>query len=472
MTRPPIVTIMGHVDHGKTSLLDYIRKTKVVDKEHGGITQHIGAYEIENPKITFIDTPGHAAFRDMRARGGKVADIVILVVAANDGVKPQTVESIEHIKAASVPFIVAINKIDMEGADVEKVKQELMEYDVIPDDKGGDIVTVSISAVQGTGVEQLLEMISLVAEMQELKAEPEATLEAVVIESELDKRRGPVVSLVVKNGSLKVGDTIHAEKIEAKVKALYNYLGESVQSAGPSRAVQILGFGEVPPVGAQVHSGSAKDLPVKQETIQDLTGGTVVRALDEKHLAVIIKSDVAGSVEAIRQAVPKDIVIIYEGVGGISEADVLLAKTTGAQVMGFNVMAPKSVLKLAEIEDVALKVFNVIYELLDYMEDQKQRLIDPLYGIIITAEAEVAAVFKINKMRIAGCKAVKGILLKDDLVLVMRNEQVIKRVKIKTLQHGKDEVGKVNEGEEFGIVFTPFVDFMMGDRVLAYKNRE
>lgn len=453
----------GHVDHGKTSLLDYIRQTKVVEKEHGGITQHIGAYQIDEPRITFIDTPGHAAFRDMRARGGKVADIVILVVAANDGVKPQTVESIEHIKEAGVPFIVAINKIDLEGADVDKVKQELIEHEVVPDDKGGEVVTVPISAVQGTGVEQLLEMISLVAEMHDLSSDPEGALEAVVIESELDKRRGPVASVVVKQGTLKTGDLMHAEVIEGKVKALFNYLGQPIDSVGPSGAAQVLGFNEVPPVGAQVHLGLPSELPVTQET------GGVSQVPDEKHLPVIIKTDVAGSAEAIRQEVPNDVVVVSEGVGEISEADILLAKTTGAQVAGFNVKAPKSVLKLAETEDVKVKSFKVIYNLLDYLEDQKQRLIDPLYGIVVTGEAEVAAEFKINKVRVAGCKLVKGQLLKDDSVLVMRNEEVIKKVKVKTLQQGKDEVNKVGEGEEFGIVFTPYVDFQVGDKVLAYK---
>jgi translation initiation factor IF-2 len=462
--RPPIVTIMGHVDHGKTTLLDFIRKTKVAEKEHGGITQHIGAYQIENPRITFVDTPGHAAFSQMRARGGKVADLVVLVIAANEGIKPQTRECFEHIREAEVPFLVAINKIDLDGADVEMVKLQLTTEGYPPEDKGGKLVVVPISALSGAGVENLLEMIVLMAELEDLMVSSNDSLEAVVIESKLDKYKGPLASVVVQRGKILLGQDVHAETISGRVKALFDYLGKSVERAEPGDPVQILGFSSVLPVGALVHSGMASDLPVV------VGGGGIKRPLsDNDHLGVVLKSDVAGSAEAIRGALPEGVVLMAEAVGNVSEADVLLAKTTGALVVGFNVTAGKSVVNLAGTEGVKIKLFKVIYDLLEFLRDEQQRLIDPLYGVEIFGKAVIQAEFKIKKNKIAGAKLTEGEIKKDDWLMLIRDGKVLKKVKIKTLQQGKLEVDKVSKGGEFGVVFTPFVDFQAGDEMVSYK---
>ena len=424
-TRPPIVTIMGHVDHGKTSLLDYIRKTKVQAKEPGGITQHIGAYQIDNPQITFIDTPGHAAFESMRARGGKVADLVILVIAANEGFKPQTEESLQHIRDAQVPFLVAINKIDLPDANMVLVKSQLAEAGYPTEDQGGKIISIPVSAVTGQGVDQLLEMTALLAETLELKGDPQATLEAIVIESELDNSKGPVANLVIKNGSLKLKELIHAETINCKIKAMYNYLGKPVSQAGPSDPVQILGFSEVPPVGAQVHSGPASDLPaaVKPALPAIIPTFNMGSLPSEKILHAVVKSDVIGSGEAIKYSLPDGVVILFQDVGDISENEVMLAKTSGAQVIGFHVNIPKTVKELAETEEVKVKTFNIIYELLDYLKDERQRLIDPLYGLVVKSKAEILAEFKINKQRVVGGKVIEGELTKEDNLLILRNNQ-------------------------------------------------
>ncbi len=464
--RPPIVTIMGHVDHGKTSLLDYIRKTKVTEKESGGITQHINAYQIDNPAITFVDTPGHAAFEKMRARGGQVADLVVLVIAANEGIKPQTEESLQHINQAQVPFLVAINKMDLPGADAQQVKSQLVERGHPTEDQGGKVIAVPVSAVTGQGVDELLQMIALLAETLELKGDPQATLEAVVIESELDNRRGAIANLIVRNGSLKIGQAIHAETITGKIKAMFDYQGRPIKEAGPSQPVQILGFTEVPPVGAQVHSGLPTDLPIVQPS--GLPAVPPPTLNQEQKLPIIVKADVAGSSEAIINSLPKGIQLLAEGVGDISENDILLAKTSGAQVIGFHVSVPKSVTKLAETEEVTVKTFKIIYELFEYLADQYQRLIDPLYGIEVKAKAEILAEFKINKDRIAGGKVAEGELSKDHQVLLLRNGQLVKKTKIKSLRQGKEEVNKVASGAEFGAVFSPYVDFHVGDDIISY----
>lgn len=466
-TRPPIVTIMGHVDHGKTSLLDYIRKTKVTDKEHGGITQHIGAYQIEDPKITFIDTPGHAAFSKMRARGGQTADIVVLVIAANEGFKPQTEESLQHINDAQVPFLVAINKIDLPEANVDMVKQLLSDHGHPTEDNGGQIIAVPVSATTGEGVDKLLESISLLAEMQELKADPKADLEAVIIESKLDKGKGPVANLVIRNGSLKVGEKMHAETIGGKIKALFDDHGNSIKEALPSQPVQVLGFSEVPPVGAQVHTGSPTDLPVVAE--HNLPATFPQNLPKKKTLTVIIKADVAGSNEAIKHSLPDGITLINDGVGNMSDADIFLAKTTGAQVVGFNVQIPKSVAKLADAEKVTAVKFNVIYELLEYLSDQYKRLVDPLYGLEVEGKAEILAEFKIKKDRIAGAKMISGELTKEQNLQILRGEHVVGKAKAKSLRQEKQEVNKISQGTEFGALFSPYIDFKIGDIIIAYK---
>jgi translation initiation factor IF-2 len=469
--KPPVVTIMGHVDHGKTTLLDYIRHSRLAAKEVGEITQAIGAYQIEfqGKKVTFIDTPGHAVFTQMRARGAKVADIVILVVAANDGVMPQTKESIRIIKEAGVPFIVAINKIDLPEASVDKVKGQLAENEVFVEGYGGDVVTVPISAKTGQGVDQLLEMIELTAEMATLQADPQASLEAIVIESKLDKFCGPVATLVVQSGTLKRGEEIRAGKVAGKVRMLKDEFGKAVKEALPADPALVLGFSELPPVGEVVVSAKETPEVVEEEKKAALT--PEIRAEEGKKLKIILKADVAGSLEAILNCLPAEVEVIDQGVGAITESDVLLAKTLGAQIYGFNLSLSASVKKLAQTEKVRIKTYQIVYDLLKELEERVLKLLEPTIDREILGQAEILATFEMKGEKIAGARVIEGKINKGFPVFIKKGDQVIES-KIVSLKQGKQDVNEVSAGEEFGVVLSGKVDFSEGDVISSYSLEE
>lgn len=472
-TRPPVVTVMGHIDHGKTTLLSKIREQDLTRKEFGGITQHIGAYQVKrktkNKKlksITFIDTPGHTAFSKMRARGAKVTDLVVLVIAANDGVMPQTKESLEHIRKAKVPFLVAINKMDLPQANPKMIKEQLQKEGVLVEGFGGDVVCIAVSAKTGKGIDDLLEMILLLAEMKELKADSSGPLEAVIIESSLDNRCGPLATVLIKNGTLKIGEEIRAEDFVGKVKAMFDENGQRVEMAGPSQAVEVLGFKAVPKIGSKVVRADrgaviTEGTEVRRKLI-DTTEGT------EKKLKIILKSDVQGTLEAIVGSLAKEVEVISQGVGDINESDVLLAATTGAEIICFNVKIPSLVAKLAKTEKVKIQSFNVIYELLEAIQKQikKPEMVREVLG-----EAEIIAEFKIGDERIAGCRVKKGKITKSDTLFLKRNEEVLGEVKIKSMKHQKEDINEAKVGTEFGVVFIPLLDFKIGDDIIAHKKK-
>lgn len=472
--RPPIVTIMGHVDHGKTSLLDYIRKTKVAAGEAGGITQHVGAYQAEHKgkKITFIDTPGHAAFSKMRSRGAAVTDIVILVVAADDGVKPQTVESINHIKAANVPLIVAITKTDLPTASAEMVKAQLTEHDISVNGYGGDVDAVELSVKTGKGVDELLETIQVMAELNEIKADSSAPLKAVVIESVRDNQAGALATVLVKEGTLKARDTVYTSTASGKVKRMTDASGKVVNEAGPAMPVVILGFESVPNVGETVTTTPSTEVaediavPVDNFSLDSLLGQT-----NEK-LNLILKSDTVGTLQALEQQLTEEIRMVSSGVGAITENDILLAETTKSQVMGFNVQYPKSLQKLAMERGVRVKVFKIIYELLENLQKQVLKIMEPTIDEEVTGEATISQIFDMKGERIAGVKITKGEIKKTDLVHLKRNDQIVADPKIKTMQHGKDQIEKAKVGEECGIVFTRFSNLQVGDVISAYIKKD
>jgi translation initiation factor IF-2 len=472
--RPPVVTIMGHVDHGKTSLLDYIRKAKVAAGESGGITQHIGAYQAEHKgkKITFIDTPGHAAFSKMRSRGAAVTDIVILVVAADDGVKPQTIESIQHIKASNVPVIVAINKSDLQTASPEMVKAQLTEHGIEVNGYGGDVDAVEVSAKTGKGVDDLLETILVTAELHELKADPEAALEAIVIESVRDSQSGAVATVLVKQGTLHVRDTVYSLTAKGKVKRMNDAAGKVVQTAGPSTPVVVLGFESIPNVGEMVTGVPPSiDNPVspnvpKPVDLAALLGQSV-------KVNVIIKSDTVGTLQALEQQLTADeINIVDAAVGGITESDIEMAAATGSRILGFHVQYSKSLQKLAEERGVRVKVYKIIYELLESVQKQVLKLMEPTIDEEVIGEAEVKQIFDMKGERIAGVKVTKGEIKKTDRVHLKRKDEIVADPKIKTMQHGKAEIEKVKVGEECGIVFTRFSNIQVGDVVVAYVIKD
>ncbi len=480
--RPPIVAVLGHVDHGKTSLLDAIRKTSITEKEAGGITQHIGAYQIEvqsskfkvqnqQSKITFIDTPGHEAFVKMRSRGSQVADIAILVVAATEGVKPQTVESIKHIKNAAIPMVVALNKIDLPQANPDKVIQELAKEGVLVEKFGGDVVVIPVSAKSGQGIPELLETILLIAALNELKGDINDPFEAVVIEARLDKSRGCLVTLIVKKGSLKVGQVIYTEGIEAKVRAMKDEWGKTVIQAMPSAPVEVMGWKTLPSVGVAV---SAEKL-VKSLSIPPkfMPKAFALPPLSEtKKLKIVLKTDVAGSLEAIKESLGEEVDIVLESTGEISESDVLLAKSVGAVVIGFNIKPNKKVLLLAQAEKVRVKVYQIIYKLIEEITEVTNLLNRPEEAEQILGEAVVLAEFVINDMRVAGCKIENGVMTRGDTVRITRKDKSIGNTRIKSMRHGKQDITKADAGQECGIIFDKKLDFVIGDRIIAYKQKE
>lgn len=462
--RFPIVAFMGHIDHGKTSLLDKIRSANVFSREAGGITQHIGAYQAQG--ITFIDTPGHAAFCNMRSRGTQVTDIVVLVIAATEGIMPQTKECIELIKKQNIPFIVAMNKMDLEGASPDKVKGQLVELGFTPEEYGGQTAVVPVSAKTGLGIDQLLDLIKLNAEVMELKAEPEVPLEAFIIESRLDKNRGPVASLIVKKGTLKVGDQVFAENILCKTKALIDFSGQNIKEAGPSTPVEVLGFEQVPAVGSIVTP--EKQAIIHQEVVLDKF--QIVDDEDHPKLKVILKADMQGTLEALRNSFTDDVVILSAGIGSITDTDIFMAETSHAQIFAFNVKTPTQLLKLAENHKVKVFESRIIYEIIENIQTQVLKLLEPTIDETILGEGLIKAEFKIEKVRIAGVQCTKGEITKDSLIHLKRDGKIIKDTKVEGIRQAKDIVDKIKMGNDCGMTFKPYVDFKLNDVIIAYKN--
>ncbi|TYO97891.1 translation initiation factor IF-2 [Desulfallas thermosapovorans] len=494
ITRPPVVTIMGHVDHGKTSLLDAIRHANVTASEAGGITQHIGAYQVEHKgkKITFVDTPGHAAFTAMRARGAKVTDIAILVIAADDGVMPQTVEAINHARAAKVPIIVAINKIDKPDANPEKVKRELTEHNLIPEEWGGDTIFVEVSAKQKQNLGELLEMILLVAEIGEYKANPNRAARGTVIEAELDKGRGPVATVLVQTGTLKVGDFIIAGVAYGKVRAMMDYTGRRVSKAGPSMPVEVLGFSEVPPAGELFYTVEDEKFgkqiiderfKKKREEELKLTAPKVsledlfnqIQEGQVKELGIIIKADVQGSVEAVRQSLEQigtdevRVNVIHGGVGAITESDIMLASASNAIVIGFNVRPDVNARNAIETEKVDIRLYRIIYDAIEDIKAAMSGLLEPEYKEVVLGRVEVRKTFKVTKVgTIAGCYVTEGKITRDADVRVIRDGIVIHEGHLDSLKRFKDDVREVMQGYECGITIEKFNDIREGDQIEAY----
>ncbi|GAB6180696.1 translation initiation factor IF-2 [Desulfotomaculum defluvii] len=491
--RPPVVTIMGHVDHGKTSLLDAIRETNVTAGEAGGITQHIGAYQVERngKKITFVDTPGHAAFTAMRARGAQITDIAILVVAADDGVMPQTVEAINHAKAANVPIIVAINKIDKPDANPDKVKQELTQHELVVEDWGGDVIAVPVSAKQHTGLDNLLEMILLVAEVHELKANPNRMARGTVVEAELDKGRGPVATVLVQNGTLNVGDTIVVGHVSGRIRAMIDDKGRRVKKALPSTPVEILGLSDVPEAGdilvAVEDEKLARDVAEKRKIRkrEEVLKSSSKISLDDlfkhiqegqiKELPIIVKADVQGSIEAIAQALEKlttdevNVNLIHTGVGAVNENDIMLATASNAIVIGFNVRPDNNARKLAEAEKVDINLYRVIYEVIDDVKKAMSGLLDPEFKEVVLGHVEVRKTFKASKIgTIAGGYVTEGKIVRDANVRVIRDGIVIFEGKLDSLKRFKDDAKEVAQGYECGLTIERFNDIQEGDIVEAY----
>lgn len=495
--RPAVVTIMGHVDHGKTTLLDSIRNTKVTEGEAGGITQHIGAYQIENSgkKITFLDTPGHAAFTTMRARGAQVTDITILVVAADDGVMPQTIEAINHAKEAEVPTIVAVNKIDKPTANPDRVMQELTEYGLIPEDWGGDTIFVPLSALSGDGIDDLLEMIGLVAEVQELKANPNKQAVGTVIEAELDKSRGPAASLLVQNGTLNVGDAIVVGNTYGRIRAMVNDLGKRIKSAGPSTPVEITGINDVPlagdrfvvfgdekqarRIGEARHEASVIQQRQESKNVSLDNLFEQMKQGEMKDLNVIIKGDVQGSVEALAASLMKidvegvNVRIIHTAVGAINESDVTLANASNGIIIGFNVRPDAGAKRAAEAENVDMRLHRVIYNVIEEIESAMKGLLDPEFEEQVIGQAEVRQTFKVSKVgTIAGSYVTEGKITRNAGVRVIRDGIVLFEGELDTLKRFKDDAKEVAQGYECGITIEKYNDLKEGDIIEAFEMVE
>jgi len=496
-TRPPVVTVMGHVDHGKTSLLDYIRNTKVTDKEAGGITQHIGAYHVETDKgvISFIDTPGHAAFTAMRARGAQVTDIVILVVAANDGVMPQTQEGIEHAKAAGVPMIVAVNKVDLPEANIDKVKQDLASHEVVPEDWGGEVQFIEVSALTGQGIDDLLDAISLQAEVMELKAVKDSNASGIVVESSLDKGRGPVATVLVKSGTLKKGDMILCGEQFGRIRSLIDENGNDIESAGPSIPAVVLGLSGVPIAGdeflvvknkkhareaAQEHREQEREMRLKRQQAAKLENLMSQMGQEEKlNVNLLVKADVQGSVEALReslQAISNDDVnvnVISAGVGGITNADAQLAAASNAIIIGFNVRADKAAREFIKESDLDLHYFSIIYEAIDQVKQSVTGILGTEIKEEIIGNADVRDVFRSSKFgTIAGCLVSEGVVRRDNPIRVLRDNVVIFEGELESLRRHKDDVKEVKSGTECGIGVKQYNDVQPGDQIECYERIE
>ena len=495
--RPPVITVMGHVDHGKTSLLDAIRKSKVTATEAGGITQHIGAYtvNINGHKITFLDTPGHEAFTAMRARGAQITDIVILVVAADDGIMPQTAEAINHCKAANVPMVVAINKMDRPGANPEKVKQELTEYGLVAEDWGGDLICVPVSAHTKEGIDNLLEMVILTAEMLELKANANRNGKGTVVESKLDKGRGAVATLLVQNGTINVGDSIIVGSTYGRIRAMFDDKGKKIKSAGPSIPVEILGLSEVPAAGDRFlevkDEKTARDMAGKRKdklrveylqsthkvSLEDLY--SQIKEGKVKELNIIVKADVQGSIEAIKQSLQKlsndevKVRVIHGAVGAITETDVTLGAASNAIIIGFNVRPNDNAVAIAEKEAVDIKTYRVIYNAIDDIKAAMIGMLEPEYKEVVLGKAEVRQVYKISNIgTIAGCYVLDGKLTRNSSVRVIRDGIVIFESELASLKRFKDDAKEVATGYECGLSVEKFNDLKDGDIIEAFTMEE
>ena len=499
--RPPVITVMGHVDHGKTTLLDRVREANVVAGEAGGITQHIGAYQVEkNGKmITFIDTPGHAAFTKMRARGAQVTDIVVLMVAADDGVMPQTIEAISHARAAEVPIVVAINKIDKDNADVPRVMAQLAEQQLTPEAWGGDTIVVEMAAQSGLGVDEMLEQLAVVAEINELEANPTGRAKGIVLEAQLDVGRGPVATVLVDKGTLKVGDPMVAGAAWGKVRAIINSRGEQIKEAGPSTPVQILGLSAVPGAGDEFRAApderTARTVAEAREQrfrtlsqrgdarvqrgvkLEDIF--TQIQAGEVATLNVIIKADVHGSLEAVTESLRKlerdDVraAFVHRAVGAITENDITLAAATNATLIGFNVRPDRKVRELAEAEGVEIRTYEIIYKLIEDIDKAMKGMLAPEFEEVVTGEAEVREIFRAPKVgAIAGCFVRSGVITRGSKVRFLRDGTIIWKGAISSLRRFKDDVREVREGFECGIGLSDFQDLKQGDLIETYDLRE
>jgi translation initiation factor IF-2 len=499
--RSPIITVMGHVDHGKTTLLDRIRSANVVSGEAGGITQHIGAYQVEKDgkSITFIDTPGHAAFTKMRARGAQVTDIVVLMVAADDGVMPQTIEAISHARAAEVPIVVAINKIDKDNADVPRVMAQLAEHELTPEAWGGETIVVEMAAQSGLGVDDLLEQLSVVSEIGELTANPTGRAKGIVLEAQLDIGRGPVATVLVDKGTLKVGDPIVAGAAWGKVRALINDKGQQIKEAGPSTPVQVLGLSAVPGAGDEFRAApnekTARTVAESREQryrtlnqrgdarvqrgvkLEDIF--TQIQAGEVATLNVIIKADVHGSLEAVTESLRKlerdevRAAFVHRAVGAITENDIALAAATNATLIGFNVRPDRKVRDLAEAEGVEIRTYEIIYKLIEDIEKAMKGMLAPEFEEVVTGEAEVREVFKSPKVgAIAGCVVRTGVITRGSKVRFLRDGTIIWKGAIQSLRRFKDDVREVREGFECGLSLTDFQDLKQGDLIETFELRE
>lgn len=493
--RPPVVTLLGHVDHGKTSLLDVIRNTSVQQQEAGGITQHIGAYQIvhNGEKITFLDTPGHEAFTAMRARGAQGADIAILVVAADDGVMPQTREAISHARAAHVPIIVALNKIDKANANPDRVKQQLSDEGLVVEDWGGDVICVPVSAKTKTGIDELLESILLVATVSEFKANPNRPAVGVVIEGQMDRTRGPMATILIQNGTLHMGDSFVVGEVYGHGRAMFNYLGQRVASAPPSMPVRILGLDEVPNAGDRFQvvrddrtaRQIAADRIVEREQalgrqVPELTLESIFdqfEAGETKELNVIVKADVQGSIEPIVHSIEElgtegiKVNVLHTGTGNITESDIMLAIASRAIVIGFNVTADTAARRQAEAEGVEIRLYKIIYNIIDDVQKALRGLLEPTYRDVLTGQAEVRAVFRISRIgQVAGCYVTDGVIDRNSHVLVVRDGREIFDGTVSSLKRFQDDVREVRAGFECGISIQRFNEFEEGDVIQAYRR--
>jgi translation initiation factor IF-2 len=494
VARPPVVVVLGHVDHGKTSLLDYIKNSKVADREIGGITQHIGAYQVEadGSPITFLDTPGHAAFTAIRARGARVTDIAVLVVAADDGIMPQTVEAINHAKAAAVPIVVAINKMDLPGADPERVKRQLSENELLVEDWGGDIISVNVSARTGEGIDDLLENLQVVAEISELRANPHKQATGVIIEAKLDRKRGPSATVLVTDGSLSVGDHIVAGTAFGRVRAMTDDKGKNVDRVVPGTPAEILGFGSVPEAGDQLRAVSnerqARSLsggrertpgsrPLQSRALSLEEVVNRVELEDVKELNLVLKADVQGSLEAIRQSLGRlvdedaKVRVLHIGVGAVTESDVLLASASEAVVISFSVGSEPSAERLADRMGVEIRNYNIIYQLIDDIELALHGMLEPQFTEVIVGRAEIREIFEGRRgIQIAGCRVSEGRVVRNGSVRVMREGANVAQSTISSLRHFRDEVNEMNAGTECGILLQGFNEFETGDILEVFRQ--
>ncbi len=492
--RPPVVVVMGHVDHGKTSLLDYIKNSRVADREIGGITQHMGAYQVEagGGPITFLDTPGHAAFTAIRARGARVTDIAVLVVAADDGIMPQTVEAINHAKAADVPIVVAINKMDLPGADPERVKRQLSENELLVEDWGGDVISVNVSARTGEGIDDLLENLQVVAEVSELRANPGKRASGVIIEAKLDRKRGPSATVLVVDGTLSVGDHIVAGNASGRVRALIDDKGKNISKATPGAPAEILGFGSLPEAGDRLivanSDREARSMTSKRERSHGarlaqsraLSLEEVVNRVDlgdVKELNLVLKADVQGSLEAIRQSLERlvdedaKVRVLHTGVGAVTESDVLLASASDGVIISFSIGSEPSAERLADRMGVSIRPYNIIYQLIDDIELALHGMLEPVYNEVIVGRAEIREIFEGRRgAQIAGCRVTDGRMVRNGAVRVTREGNVIGQSTISSLRHFRDEVNEMNAGTECGIILQSFNEFETGDLLEVYRQ--